>query len=435
MLNLTITPQREALLKGFDNEFHALLQVNTDESAQPKDRNNTLNLAIVIDRSGSMAGRPLDEAKRSAIMMVNQMHSDDRIAIITYHSETELVVPSTLCEDKEEIIHRINGITEGGATALHAGWLMGAEEVAKNKTEKSLNRVLLLSDGNANQGLTNVSEIKSQCAQLADAGVTTSTYGLGHNFNELLMIEMAGSGLGQGYYGETADDLADPFREEFELLLNTVASSLILEAEAPSIVNFQLMNNFRRTDQGWSMPDIASGGEGWALFKLTINKDDIGDKPIEVFRCLVTYKDKDGVTNKTEPVKLILEPLSPNAFAAIMENEKVISRASELLVASYQREAREAAQAGDWIRVDQIIAQAKIVAKDDQWMQTLIASLEKYSRRRQREQFSKEAIYSSEKMNKRLVAEDESRIMYSIDREIGKAAYLRRKTERGKRLY
>ena len=348
MLNLTITPQREALLKGFDNEFHALLQVNTDESTQPKDRNNTLNLAIVIDRSGSMAGRPLDEAKRSAIMMVNQMHSDDRIAIITYHSETELVVPSTLCEDKEEIIHRIDGITEGGATALHAGWLMGAEEVAKNKTEKSLNRVLLLSDGNANQGLTNVSEIKSQCAQLADAGVTTSTYGLGHNFNELLMIEMAGSGLGQGYYGETADDLADPFREEFELLLNTVASSLILEAEAPSIVNFQLMNNFRRTDQGWSMPDIASGGEGWALFKLTINKDDIGDKPIEVFRCLVTYKDKDGVTNKTEPVKLILEPLSPNAFAAIMENEKVISRASELLVASYQREAREAAQAGDW---------------------------------------------------------------------------------------
>ena len=249
------------------------------------------------------------------------------------------------------------------------------------------------------------------------------------------MIEMAGSGLGQGYYGETADDLADPFREEFELLLNTVASSLILEAEAPSIVNFQLMNNFRRTDQGWSMPDIASGGEGWALFKLTINKDDIGDKPIEVFRCLVTYKDKDGVTNKTEPVKLILEPLSPNAFAAIMENEKVISRASELLVASYQREAREAAQAGDWIRVDQIIAQAKIVANDDQWMQTLIASLEKYSRRRQREQFSKEAIYSSEKMNKRLVAEDESRIMYSIDREIGKAAYLRRKAERGKRLY
>ena len=101
-----------------------------------------------------------------------------------------------------------------------------AEEVAKYKTEKSLNRVLLLSDGNANVGLTSTEQIKQQCAQLADLDVTTSTYGLGHEFNEELMIEMANSGLGQGYYGETADDLSDPFKEEFELLLNTIATNL-----------------------------------------------------------------------------------------------------------------------------------------------------------------------------------------------------------------
>ena len=80
---------------------------------------------------------------------------------------------------------------------MHAGWLMGAEEVARHKTSNSLNRVLLLSDGNANVGLVDPQEIKSQCAQLADAGVTTSTYGLGHDFNEQLMIEMSSSGLGQ----------------------------------------------------------------------------------------------------------------------------------------------------------------------------------------------------------------------------------------------
>ena len=84
MLNIEITPQREALLKGFDNEFHALLRVNADEVPNPRERKNTLNLAIVIDRSGSMSGQPLDEAKRSAIMMVEQMHSDDRVAIVTY---------------------------------------------------------------------------------------------------------------------------------------------------------------------------------------------------------------------------------------------------------------------------------------------------------------------------------------------------------------
>ena len=81
MLNIEITPQREALLKGFDNEFHALLRVNADEVPNLHERKNSLNLAIVIDRSGSMSGQPLDEAKRSAIMMVEQMHSTDRVSI------------------------------------------------------------------------------------------------------------------------------------------------------------------------------------------------------------------------------------------------------------------------------------------------------------------------------------------------------------------
>ena len=79
----------------------------------------------------------------------------------------------------------------------------------------------------------------------ADEGITTSTYGLGHDFNEDLMVQMAASGLGQGYYGETADDLADPFREEFELLLNTLATNLRLKAESPEFVELQLLNNFR----------------------------------------------------------------------------------------------------------------------------------------------------------------------------------------------
>ncbi len=434
MLNIEITPQREALLRGFDNEFHALLRVNAEDLPNLQETKNNLNLAIVIDRSGSMSGQPLDEAKRSAIMMVEQMHSTDRVSIVTYDNIAELVLPSTLCSDRQGIIERIRNIQSGGMTALHAGWLMGAEEVARHKTLNSLNRVLLLSDGNANEGLVDPVEIKSQCAQLADAGVTTSTYGLGHHFNEQLMIEMSGSGLGQGYYGETAEDLADPFREEFELLLNTVASNLILTAEAPDFVRLQLLNNFRQSQNGWSMPDIAASGEGWALFKISIKKNEISDAPIEVLRCVVSYTDQDGVSQHTSPAKLVLQPLSPNAFEAVEENERVKDRVSELMVARYQEEAREAAQRGDWDRVDRVVARAKVEAKDNLWMRQSLEALEKYSRKRQTQQFSKEALYSADKMNKRLVADDESSIAYSQNIEAEKAAYLRRKMERGKRM-
>ena len=84
MLDLKITPQRNALLKGFDNEFHALLQVNAVDHEGPEKRSKTLNLAIVIDRSGSMSGQPLEEAKRSAIMMIEQMNVSDRVAVVAY---------------------------------------------------------------------------------------------------------------------------------------------------------------------------------------------------------------------------------------------------------------------------------------------------------------------------------------------------------------
>ena len=67
MLNLKITPQRPALLKGFDNEFYALLQVNADDQASNNERSKSLNLAIIIDRSGSMSGQPLNEAKGPSI--------------------------------------------------------------------------------------------------------------------------------------------------------------------------------------------------------------------------------------------------------------------------------------------------------------------------------------------------------------------------------
>lgn len=434
MLNMTITPQRPALLEGYDNETHALLQITADEGLTLPTREKSLNLAIVIDRSGSMDGRPLDEAKKAAIMMVERMSAEDRVAIVTYDSEAQVIVPSTLCVDRQSIIERIRQITSGGTTALHDGWLLGAEEVARQKTPTSLNRVLLLSDGNANVGLQDVDAIKSRCAQLADNEVTTSTYGLGLQFNEHLMIGMADAGLGQGYYGETADDLADPFHEEFELLLNTLATRIVMKVEAPAHVSMELVNDFRERDGGWAMPDLAVGGEIWALFKLKISRENVGRGDGEVLRCNIAFQTRDGETLQEGPVKLNLDPLAPNVFAAVAEDEKVRRRIGELLVAYFQRESADAAHVGDWPRVERIVAEAKLASQDNEWMQQSLAELEKYGHRKQREQFAKEARYSASRMSKRMVSADEMNLNYSLDLESEKAAYLRRKTERGKRI-
>ena len=131
------------------------------------------------------------------------------------------------------------------------------------------------------------------------------------------MISMARTGLGQSYYGETADDLLDPFQEEFDLLINTFAWNLKLKAEAPNFVDFELLNKFKVAENDhacWHLPDLAEGGEAWALFKLKVNDLNENAKTIEVLRCNLSYETKvnDEVKIHNEgPIKLVLDRLSP----------------------------------------------------------------------------------------------------------------------------
>ena len=194
-------------------------------------------------------------------MIIERLRKNDTISVVAYDDDVELVVPSTKCINKHNIINALNNIHLGGMTNLHGGWLLGAEQVALTKSNTSINRVLLLSDGNANAGLTNAEDIIRQCSKLSESGITTSTYGLGNNFNEELMVNIANSGLGQSYYGQTCQDLEDPFNEEFQTLINTVATDIKLKHEYPNFINVQIMNNYQRTSDEIRLPDLAEGGE------------------------------------------------------------------------------------------------------------------------------------------------------------------------------
>jgi len=433
-MDLKLTPQRNALLKGFDNEFYALLQLFEQNNIEKTHNKKKLNISIVLDRSRSMSGQPFEEAKNAAIMIIQKLRTNDQISIVAYDNTVQLVVPSTVCKDKSNIINAINNITIGGMTNLHGGWLMGAEQVAFKKTDDSLNRVLLLSDGNANEGLTDQNDISKQCSQLSETGITTSTYGLGTEFNEELMVRMANSGLGHSYYGQTSKDLMDPFNEEFQTLLNTVATDIKVKEEHPNYISVELMNNYQQNDQIFRMPDLAEDGEGWALFKINIKCQEILDKKIEVMRCNVSYKDLDGKIINKGPVKLILDPVNANAFEMIAEDEKIRLRVSEILVAKIQEKARVAAKLGDWKTVNNLLEEAREEAKDNEWLNAVINSIEVYAKERKEQQFTKETMYSSEKMQKRLVSKDEINMSYNFDIEDQKASYLRRKIERGRKF-
>ena len=101
MTTFTLTPQRSALMKGYDNEFHILAKLIAPKLPSTPISRKKLNLSIVIDRSSSMEGAPIEEAKNCAKMIINSLNSDDRVSVVAYDSIVETIVPSTKVLNKE----------------------------------------------------------------------------------------------------------------------------------------------------------------------------------------------------------------------------------------------------------------------------------------------------------------------------------------------
>lgn len=428
--DLLLLPRRSALLMGHDNTLDVLVRL---QAPPPPGRDHVrppLNLAIVIDRSGSMSGQPLKEAVRCAEFMIAGLTARDRVSIITYASQVEVLVPSTPVTDRARLSRALRGIHSGGATALHAGWLAGAEQVSAHLSSDSVSRILLLSDGQANSGLTHRDQIAEQGAALAEAGVSTSTYGLGRRFNEDLMGDLARSGGGNSYYGQSAEDLMDPFREEFDLLAALCGRSVTLSLTPAAGVSVELLNGYPEVDGGWRLPDLAYDGEAWALARLRIPAA-VGDRP-DAPVLLSARADMIGMDGEPiEPLsaRLILPSLPAPAFGAVAEDALVRRRAQELEAANLQEKARLAALAGQWDRVQAIIQQARASSAENTWLQESLTVLEGYARRKQTRAFSKEAYYSSRKMRRRLTSQQE------MDWSEGtqEPTFLRRKREQGRK--
>jgi Ca-activated chloride channel family protein len=391
-----------------------------------------LHLAVVLDRSGSMSGGPLREACRCAAAILDRMGPQDRLALVAYDNRARVLRPCTPLNDKEETRRMLTVLDTGGNTNLHLGWATGIQELRKAHQPGVISRVLLLSDGQANAGMVDPDSLAHECAEAQTAGISTSTYGLGRDFGEGVMTTMAKHGQGRSYYGESSEDLMDPFMEEFDLLSNLVARKLTLTLKALPGIRVIQRNGYLPNGEGsWNLPDLPYQGEAWALFRLEGQASDLTpwvvDGKVALAQIGIHWQDKDVKEVFLPHYHFHLPILPSTAYSLLTEDPLVARRVGELAVTDLQEQAHQAALIGDWERVQVLLDELKRHALDNPWTTSVVEELETLMAEGQRDVLLKELRFSSSMGSMRLTEKEEC-----ADFSAPTSSYLRRKPRQGK---
>jgi Ca-activated chloride channel family protein len=235
-----------------------------------------VNLALVIDRSGSMADEKLEYVKQAAAHILDLLNEKDHVSVVAYDDEVETLAQSVRMTrtNRDEVKVAINKLFPRNMTDLAGGWMRGCQLIADNLNLEETNRCLLLTDGLANRGITNEEELSMHPRELHTRGVSTSCFGVGEGFNEHLLEAMANQGGGKFYYIGKPSEIPAIFAKELSELTSAVAHRVEIRTKLPEGVDAQVPGGWKveRTSSSVSIypGDLYSGQESEFYLKLNI---------------------------------------------------------------------------------------------------------------------------------------------------------------------
>jgi len=363
-MKATVRLEHAFLAVEADHEVHAMLELSAPEvTSQQRPR---LDLALVIDRSGSMAGDKLEVTRACAAFLVRRLRPTDQFALIDYDDEVRLLAPlAAVGPVQGAVMAAINGIRPGGQTNLSGGWLKGVEELNR-ATDESVKRVLLLTDGLANVGVTDSATLASMTGAAAGEGAATTTIGFGEGFNEDLLTAMADAGGGNAHWAGTPDEAPAIFADEFEGLVSLVAQNVSVEVRpGPEVSVVEVLNEFPTIAVPGgvqvALGDAYSGEQRRVVFSLLVPAlAHLG--PAKVADAIVRYTavgTQVAMHELTLPVMVNL--LNADGAASAPVDAEVTEEVLVLKAARAQDEAKRLADSGEFDKARRLLAQ---VARD-----------------------------------------------------------------------
>jgi Ca-activated chloride channel family protein len=346
---------RAKLEAGREQTVDVLIRITPPDLDSSRFR-SPLNLSLVLDRSGSMAGAKMVNARNAAMFCVDQMLPTDRLSVVTFDENIDVLFPSEPVSNKHSMKDLISRIEARGSTALHEAWVRGGLTVSEQLVDGGINRVILITDGQANVGLSSADEIVSQALGLYQRGVSTSTIGIGDDFNEDLLMPMAHSGGGNAWHVVEPDDMKRIFQIELEGLVaqyaHTVSLSLI---PADGVRISDQLNDFELTETGrYRLPDLQSGSPLEVVVQLKVGPQVVGSA-LRLLDVRLGFTPQDARAAEVLRESHSVQFVSQRDVDALPTNYEVVKAVQFLMNARARNEAIRLIDVGEYSRAQAVI--------------------------------------------------------------------------------
>ncbi len=391
-MSLQILSDRSLIRAGARSTRYVKVSFTAPEAPRTGGR-RPVTVALVLDRSGSMSGEKIRLARTAAQSALTLLEADDRFAVVVYDQEIDLLVESSPASPaaRRRAAKALDATEARGSTDLCGGWLRGCEQVGLGLTDENIGRCLLLTDGLANHGITDRSQIIAHAAELRARGVATSTFGVGADFDERLLRGMAERSGGHFYYLQDARQIPDLLASEMGETLEVVARSATLSVELPAGGSVEPLGTFPARPAGRNteidLGDLVSGQEVEVTLAVTFGRGTEGE----------TVDTAVSLTDRDESLEVRTQTLSWS-YASHGENdrqprERTVDRAvAEAYSARARDEATERNRHGDLDGARRVLRQTASrvgdYAGDDAELRALVGELLRESERFSERQFS-----------------------------------------------
>ena len=302
-VTLRVAPERDLVYSGGSREV--IVQVDLDAKRPEHGKRAPMNLAGVLDRSGSMQGAKLEKAKQGACVAIDHLADDDYFALVMFDNDAEvLLAPERVGGERsrDALKSRIDRVRTGGGTAIHAGVTLGAQQLRRHLDREFVNRIVLLSDGLANVGPSRAGDLAALGRELRREGMSVTTIGLGDDYNEDLMTALAESSNANYYYVRDAEKLPGIFAEELGAARTLVARGVTIRITVPEGVRIREIIGLpeiecRGRSADIALPEYFGGDRRRFLVKCAVESE--VKEPIEVAAVDLKYEPVSG--GKAEP--------------------------------------------------------------------------------------------------------------------------------------